>query len=69
MRLPWSSQPDKDDGDDEDDSIQNTSEEQVSAPVKTGDHMGNILAMCMAFIVVSGMGIGVTMYIRYRRKK
>ena len=64
-----SSQPDEDDGDDEDDSIQNTSEEQVSAPVKTGDHMGNILAMCMAFIVVSGMGIGVTMYIRYRRKK
>lgn len=64
-----SSQPDEDDGDDEDESIENTSEEQVSAPAKTGDHMGNILVMCIVLIAISGMGIGATMFIRYRRKK
>lgn len=47
----------------------NTSDDKVSVPAKTGDHMGSLLWLCIALIVIAAAGIAATVLVRYRRKK
>jgi len=60
---------DDQDEDDGDDSVESVSDDQVSVPAKTGDHMGSLLALCIILIAAAVSGIAVTMFVRYRRKK
>ena len=59
--------PEEQGGDNE--PVVNTSDEKISTPAKTGDHMGILLWLCIALIVVASAGIAVTVLVRYYRKK
>lgn len=64
-----SEQASQDDDDDDDDGLINVSDDKVGTPTKTGDHMGRLLWICIALVVIAAAGIAVTLSVRYRRKK